>query len=367
MSLASSSTVLLSSARTRNFCFTLNNYTADDLVMYKHLACKYVRFSQETAPGTGTPHLQGFAIFENPMTLPNAIKRFHGKPHVEVMKGTVEQNMEYCSKEGEMHEHGVPPVSKKEQGDKEKDRWAEALQLTKAGRFEEVDPQIQFTQARNMDFIYSRTQMKDVLADTTDQMEWWYGPTRTGKSRKARTLYPEAYLKMCNKWWDGYTHQDVVLLEDFDKDHECLGHHLKIWGDRYSFIGERKGAALKIRPKKIIVTSNWHPSEIWSAAASLEPILARFKCTKFGNDAALQAATKTSGPLFVHPEAAPWAGATVDLSTPTNTSAISTTGTGTQEIAASAVVDLVGGSDDDGDHIPFPAWQLDRGEEGEGE
>jgi len=61
-----------------------------------------------------------------------------------------------------------------------------------------------------------------------------------------------------------------------------LGHHLKIWADRYAFVAESKGTAVPLRPTVICITSQYHPEEIWSDTATLDAIKRRFKIERIG-------------------------------------------------------------------------------------
>lgn len=106
--------------------------------------------------------------------------------------------------------------------------------------------------------------------------------SRDRKNKKAWEDNPDLYVKSINKWWDGYHGQDVVLLDDWDPSHEqFLRQHLKTWADRYPFRAETKGSSMMIRPKKIIVTSNFSINECFSNPEDAAAIRRRFKVTRF--------------------------------------------------------------------------------------
>lgn len=145
--------------------------------------------------------------------------------------------------------------------------WEEVKRKAKAGLIDEIEGQVYVQHYRTLKQIaMDNMQKPDDLRSTCGI--WIYGPPGVGKSHFARQHYPDIYSKMQNKWWCGYQGEKSILIDDFDS--KQLGHHLKIWADKYSFIAETKGYAITIRPDRIIVTSNYTPDQIFSD----DPVLA---------------------------------------------------------------------------------------------
>lgn len=266
----------------RDYAFTINNWTDADLQNLTDLEnstqVRYLICGREKGE-EGTKHIQGYVYFHNPVRF-ISVKKLLPRAHIEPCKGTPEQNIAYCSKDGDFIEKGEKPITQKRKGELGAEYWEKQLALAKKGKVDECDPKLQITHHNALHAIAAR--YAPMPKDNEEIVNfWYYGSTGTGKSRKAREENPGFYLKMCNKWWDGYNGEDVVIIEDFDKIHHVLGHHLKIWGDRYSFPAEVKGSKVNLRPKSIIVTSNFHPTEIWSDATTLEPIERRYKAVHF--------------------------------------------------------------------------------------
>lgn len=273
-------------SRTRNFVFTLNNPTDGLRQALKEKNFSYLCWGEEVG-SQGTPHLQGVFVTKNAHTLTAMIQSL-GMPmiHIEIMRGTPTQAIQYCQKDGNFFETGTRPLNQAQKGAKggakEKKRWAVTLEHAKKGRFDDIDPQLQITQFNNLQRVRHRFLKQRELPEMESKVLWCYGKTGTGKSRAARAAFPEAYLKICtNKWWCDYEGQDYVLMEDIDREHAYQAHNCKIWFDRYKFPAEFKGGFTEIRPLLICVTSNYHPSEIWTHASDLDPIMRRVHLLEF--------------------------------------------------------------------------------------
>jgi hypothetical protein len=80
--------------RCRNWCFTLNNYTAEDIKKFCSDDYNYV-FQEETGKN-GTKHLQGILMYNNARTFTH-MKKLNNKCHWEPCKNKT-ASIRYCSK-----------------------------------------------------------------------------------------------------------------------------------------------------------------------------------------------------------------------------------------------------------------------------
>lgn len=259
-------------SKAKNWCFTLNNPEADEVK--EAPAYDYLVIGKETG-SEGTPHLQGYISLKTRCYL-SALKKWLPRAHFEVMKGTPRQASDYCKKDGDFQEDGVLPEEQTKAATvKRKALYDEAYELAKQGKFDEIDKEIYIRHRGNLLAIHAESKEPPKTLDDETMAVWIHGATGVGKSKKAREDYPGAYYKMCNKWWDSYNDEQYVLIEDIDPDHcKYLAHHLKIWCDRYPFKAEYKGGSKDIRPKKIIITSNYTPQQCFNSI-DLPPILRR--------------------------------------------------------------------------------------------
>lgn len=86
------------------------------------------------------------------------------------------------------------------------------------------------------------------------------GPPGCGKTRAVYSVAPDVYSKPDGQWWDGYSGQDTILLDDFD-GHIPYTTLLK-YLDRYPVQLPVKGGFVAANYTAVYITSN-HPVRHW--------------------------------------------------------------------------------------------------------
>lgn len=245
-------------SRIRSWCFTLNNWTQDELDTIIHnfqTSAKYYCIGREVG-ASGTPHLQGYVYFESGHTLSAVKKKTSNRIHLEKAKGTALQASTYCKKDGDFIEWGECPLQGKR---------SDLISITaaiKAGKNnEEIFDEFGDKALRVRNHINgARFDMLNTPRNWPMDVRIYYGPPGTGKSKSVYDEFgDDVYPKPVGKWWDGYSGQTCVLIDDFDPDNAfkiLFDFYLKLL-DRYPLIVEIKGGSCHFRSKTIIFTSNF--------------------------------------------------------------------------------------------------------------
>ncbi|QMW68681.1 replication-associated protein [Crucivirus-152] len=290
----------------RNWCFTVNNWKEADLDVLKTLGTgtqvKYMVVGKEVGE-SGTPHLQGFVVFQKTERFGAVKKVLPPGCHIEKAKGTWEHNLAYCTKEDkEALVMGEAPMSRKRQGEAgaeaEKERWLKIRALAKEGKTEELEmefPREATLYSEKLARIHMKCAPRADLPSDTVVGVWIHGPSGAGKSywchhhlevEGVKYDINEIYDKDLSQWWDGWRIKDevehrpkhrVAYLDDLDKFNIKLARDLKVWTQEYEFNAQVKGDYLRIRPELVVVTSQSTIEEIWEDDKTRCALLRRFR------------------------------------------------------------------------------------------
>lgn len=248
----------------RAYVFTINNYSAEDVQMCKDIVCDYIIFGKEIAPTTGTPHLQGYIVMPSQRTYGGMIKNTFKKrasyiAH-EYENSSAAHNETYCSKDAtDVYTSGLIPPGKGARTDiwqikKMIDEGAIMLDLMNANFELTVRCERGFKSYMNM-LLPART--------TRPVVYWVCGPTGAGKTEYAKRLGESYYIKNNSKYWDNYTQQDVIILDDFEKEFMNFRELLRLL-DKNVFIAEVKYGTVNINSPYIVISCDRPPECFWS-------------------------------------------------------------------------------------------------------
>lgn len=263
---------------------------------YKNV--RFLRGGREVG-ANGTPHIQGHIDLKNGTTI-SALQTTFRKADIRIAVRQltapkddggvhVRNNREYCLKDDDCPlEWGTPP----KHGARNDLTAAMATAANPDTTQVELMEKHPLVCARYQRFLqhYRMMKMGEQLETLTHADEdtpnlWIWGEPGVSKSRPWQEA--GAYAKPPNKWWTGYDSHDIVLVEDIDPSHHGMGYTLKIWGDRYPFRVCVHHSMIIVRPKRIIITSNYSMEEVFERYTSLtgenkfiKALLRRYKVKK---------------------------------------------------------------------------------------
>lgn len=276
------------------FCFTLNNYTDQEVELVKSLCplkFSYLVFGFEKGDEEGTPHLQGYFELPKQMKWSTLINLFNKRVHLGLRIGTQKDAINYCKKgeqtHSEWHSHkekgknwGLNAVVYESGKPDEKHQGKRSdldiiRSVAKVGGMRKVVKVAKNYQAIQVAGKY--LEYNEPVRDFKPRVIFIYGKARTGKSRRARE-YISKYSSLDDyytkndgtKWWIGYDAHDGLIIDDFRDSWWSITEMLSLL-DRYEKRVETKGGSRQLLSRTIIITSIHHPSRLYSGCCD-EPI-----------------------------------------------------------------------------------------------
>jgi len=284
--MATTTTTKAKQPRGTAWCFTLNNWGRGE---YEHL--------QEMIGGevwgvmglenseSRTPHIQGAVVLRVRHTL-EYMRGWNSRAHWEVMGGTPQQSLEYCSKEDRNPwVHGVMPSvpgTKKgvtSQGERtDLDKFSANIREhgIQAAVMEQPDVYLKYPMGAEK--LASRLAKQARLTPREPPtVTWCYGPTGSGKTRwvsNQSAIVDQWWSGKNLKWWDGYDGEPVVIVDDFRRDF-CTFHELLRILDRYELRVEVKHGTTMLLARSIFITSAFHPRDVYETREDIEQLMRR--------------------------------------------------------------------------------------------
>lgn len=234
----------------------------------------YMIYGEEKAPTTGNPHYQGYVEFTSTQRIAGAKKIFNDDTmHFDKRRGTQEQAIEYCKKDGVFTEHGYPT----RQG-----RRTDLKKIIEENKtIEEImdkEPQIYCQYRKGLLDIYARKIEQRLQNIRNVEVYVYWGVTGSGKTYKAIMDNPDYYQMLTiNKgdrvFFDGYKGQSTLIIDEFYG--QIPYHYMLRILDKYKLQVEIKGGTTWAQWNKVVITSNAPPASWYPDLQNIDPLLRR--------------------------------------------------------------------------------------------
>jgi len=258
--------------------------------LVKEAKLRFIAYGEEVCPNTGSPHYQAYlcAFQDKKASLRQLIKWFGTGHHFAVMRGTLKQNEDYCSKEGRFTKLGDEP----RQG-VSRDVIDFKLEIETGKRPVEVAEENDFfpIYVRNhvaFQKYHDHIDKKRRIAEGFAPPETYVliGDPDVGKSKYITDKHGfDVYwwAPDMGKFFDGYCGQSVAVFEDVQKGQIPELSKLKHLLDGNPVSVPIKGGSAVWRPKTIYITSNEHPRDWYDYGqeSHYNALMSRVKSAKY--------------------------------------------------------------------------------------
>lgn len=227
----------------------------------------YLLVGREVAPTTGTCHWQGYVETSTRVARSSVVAMLgcDKAPHVEIAKGSAEQNRVYCCKDEEYIEWGEP-MKQGQRSDLQAVCDAIRGGTATVGQMMDDDPYIYHQYGRTLQAVEDRHRSK-LRRTEAPNVRWYWGTPGAGKSRLAdEEAGVDAYVLAIEDkgWWDDYNGEENVLIDDFRPSDMKFNTLLRIL-DRTRFKVPRRGRCpTPLLAKNIWVTSSQNPTYMYT-------------------------------------------------------------------------------------------------------
>ena len=274
-------------ARSRSWCYTLNNYSEEEYQSLQKVDTTYHVIGLEVGE-SGTPHLQGFMVFKNARGIPSLKKVVSGRAHFEPMYSTHQAASDYCKKSGKFVESGkLPKPGKRTDIQNVLTSIAKGEVSLQDIALEKPDLYNKYNKSMQI----AATKVPALPRKDVPLCIWIWGDSGSGKSHLARDLAKESVSgdlgeiyhkrKDPNGWWEGYYTQKCILVDDF-RGEIAYAELLKMC-DIFNegSIAPHRGSSIQyqIVADTIIITSKLAPWQVYHNLAqedTLDQLFRRF-------------------------------------------------------------------------------------------